>query len=147
MYWGWKSGQEPDEPAFERNPSELPKTHFVEKGREHSSWYSFWGPEHVGRHPCDKSLTPWSGPEWANHPSSTRMPWNPKRARAASMHFVNVLGAKGKNLVLVSLPSKSEPKELPVPLNFLNMKTGIFQIDSDKPLSVSNLPSLFGTRK
>ncbi len=73
MYWGWKSGQEPDGPAFERNPSELPKTHFVEKGREHSSWYSFWGPEHeygIGRHPCDKSLTPWSGPGWANHPSS-----------------------------------------------------------------------------
>ncbi len=52
MYWGWKSRQEPDGPAFERNPSELPKTHFVEKGREHSSWYSFWGPEHecgIGR--------------------------------------------------------------------------------------------------
>ncbi len=28
----WKSEQEPDGPAFEHNPSELPKTQFVEKG-------------------------------------------------------------------------------------------------------------------
>ncbi len=26
VYWGWKSGQEPDGPTFEQNPSELPKT-------------------------------------------------------------------------------------------------------------------------
>ncbi len=46
--------------------------------------------------------------------------------------------AKGKNLVLVSLPSKSEPKELPVLPNYLNKKIGIFLVNSDKPVSHSN---------
>ncbi len=70
MSWGWKSGQGPDGPASEWIPSELPKPQFAERGREHSSWYLFWGQEHKrggGRHLFDGSLTPWSGPEWANH--------------------------------------------------------------------------------
>ncbi len=38
----------------------------------------------------------WSEPEWANHPDSSvhECPWSLKGASAASMHFVNVLGAK-----------------------------------------------------
>ncbi len=43
------------------------------------------------------------------------------------------------NFVLISLPSKSEPKELPVPPNDLNVEIGIFQVDSDKLFSHSNL--------
>ncbi len=127
VYWGWKSRQEPDGPAFERNPSELPKTQFVEKGREHSSWCSFRGQDHEcdeGQHPCDGSLTPWNGPECSIHALC-------ECSRCQSQ-------AKGKNLVLVSLPSKSEPNKLPVPPNDLNMKIGIFLVDSDKPVSHSN---------
>ncbi len=73
MYWGWKSGQESEGSAFERNPSEHPRTQFVKKGREHFSWCSFWGQEHEcgrGRHPCDGSLTP-CRPEWVNWRFST----------------------------------------------------------------------------
>ncbi len=46
-----------------------PKNTVCWEGREHSSWCLFWGQEHEcggGRHPCDGSLTPWSGPECAN---------------------------------------------------------------------------------
>ncbi len=73
MSWGCKSGQGPDGPPSEWIPSKLPKPQFAERGREHSSWYLFWGQEHKrggGRHLFDGSLTPWSGPEWANHPGN-----------------------------------------------------------------------------
>ncbi len=66
MLWNWKSGQEPNGPASERNPSEPPKIQFAERGREHSSWRSFWGQENEcggERYLCDDSLAPWSGPE------------------------------------------------------------------------------------
>ncbi len=71
--WNWKSGQEPDGPAFERNPNETPKTQFVKKGWEHSFCCSFWGQEHEcggGRYLGNNSLTPWSWPVWANRPDS-----------------------------------------------------------------------------
>ncbi len=47
--------------------------------------------------------------------------------------------AEGNNFVLISLPSKSETKELTVPLDDLNVKISIFQVDRDKPVSHSNL--------
>ncbi len=40
--------------------------------------------------------------------------------------------AKGKDLVLVSLPSKGKLKELPVPPDDLDVKIGILHVDSDK---------------
>ncbi len=46
--------------------------------------------------------------------------------------------AKGKDLVLVSLPSKGKPKELPVLPDDLDVKIGILQVDSDEPV-----PSLY----
>lgn len=63
------------------------------------------------------------------------MPWSLNGARAAFMHFVNVLGA---NLVLVSLSPKGKPEELPVMPSNLNMKIGILQVNSDKPVSCTN---------
>ncbi len=47
--------------------------------------------------------------------------------------------AEGKNFVLISLPSKNEMKELPVPLDDLNVQISIFLVDRDKPVSHSNL--------
>ncbi len=42
MHWDCKKCKSgPDGPAFERNPCELPKTQFIERRREHSSWCSF----------------------------------------------------------------------------------------------------------
>ncbi len=46
---------------------------------------------------------------------------------------------KGKDLVLVSLPSKGKPKELPVPPDDLDVKIGILQVDSDEPVPSLNL--------
>ncbi len=107
MYWGWKSGQEPDGPASKRNPSELTKTQFVEKGREHSSWCLFWGQDHDRggeRHPCNSWLTPWSGPEWANRPGN----WIHKCPGASTgLHAFcecpqSQSLARGKDFVLIS---------------------------------------------
>ncbi len=47
--------------------------------------------------------------------------------------------AKGKDLVLVSLPSKGKPKELPVSPYDLDVKIGILQVDSEEPVPSLNL--------
>ncbi len=47
--------------------------------------------------------------------------------------------AKGKDLVLVSLPSKGKPKELSVPPDDLDVKICILQVDSDEPVPSLNL--------
>ncbi len=147
MLRNWKSGQEPDGPAYERNPSEPPKTPFAERGREHSSWRSFWGQENEcdgGRYLCDDSLTPWSGPEWASRPSSWARECPGTLKGQCSIHALRDCSrrqgqAKGKDLVLVSLPSKGKPKELPVLPDDLDVDIGILQVDSDEPVPSLNL--------
>ncbi len=47
--------------------------------------------------------------------------------------------AEGQDLLLVSLFSKSEPKESPVSLNDLDVKVRILQVDGDKPVSLLDL--------
>ncbi len=135
MRWKWRSGQEPDGPAFEQNPSEPPKIKFVEKWWEHSFWCLFWGQEPEcggGRYLCDNSLSPWIGPVWANRTGS----WVhkcPGASKGPEQHPCTLWTssglrpgqAKGKNFVLVRLSSKGKLKEFPVPPDDLNGKIGI----------------------
>ncbi len=154
MHWGWKSGQEPDGPAFERNPSELPKTWFVERGREHSSWCSTWGQDHEcgrGQHPCDSSL--WLPGVGQNEPIVQVIEYTnalePQGSHASIHAFCerprHQSKAERKNFVFISLHSKSKTKELPVPLDDLDVEIsfgiscGIFQANRYKPVSHLNL--------
>ncbi len=134
MRWNRKYGQEPDGPAFEQNPSEPPK---------HSSWCLFWGQEHECGGVTTHSL-PGMGQnepivQVVEHTNALEPQRGQSSIHAFCEHPLRQGQAKGKNLVLVSFPSKSKLKELPVPLDDLNVKIGILEVDSDKPVSLSNL--------
>ncbi len=145
MLRNWKPGQEPDGPASERNPSEPPKTQFAERGREHSSWRSFWGQENEcdgERYLCDDSLTPWSGPEWASHPSNSAHEC-PGTSKGPVQHpctswMFSVPRPGQRDGPCIGKPSRKS-KELPVPPDNLDVKIGILQVDSDEPVPSLNL--------
>ncbi len=95
-------------------------------GGAHSSWRSSWDQENWcgrERYPCDGSLAPWSEPEWASRPDSSVHECSGACAQGqCSIHAFRKRSqrqsqAEGQDLVLVSLPSKGKPKELPVSLN------------------------------